>query len=139
MFLYGNACITRGGFRVFAAYRTTFSSCSLHRPLTCTRAILIVPSVVVDSPIRDKFGYGTIIVDGVKHYGQVWPIRMFMTRFMLDEDNKPNSQEDWRAVVWHYGGPKPSQCGKVDVKMTDDKSMMVILWTEKSASSTEPE
>lgn len=88
-------------------------------------------SVTIDGEIqRDKFGHGTIRVDGEKKYGQIWPIKMFMNNIMKIE-NRPETQEDWKSVVWFYGGPKPSKIALVEIKLTDDKSMMTIYWTLK--------
>lgn len=33
----------------------------------------------------------------------------FLIRILRDEHTKPESQDDWKAINWSYGGPKPSK------------------------------
>lgn len=89
-------------------------------------------SVTIEGAITTTdFGHGTINVDGVKYVGQIWPLRNFLRLFLSDPIERPETQEDWKAIAWNFGSPKPSHIEQISVAPTDDKTMMVVYWKEK--------
>lgn len=81
------------------------------------------------------FGSGLVEVDGEEKHGLYWPLTHFKNLFLVCvKSQKPESQEDWKSILWTFGGPKPSTVEEVFIRITDDAKVMVLLWKEKVKS-----
>lgn len=74
----------------------------------------------------------TVNLEGTEYPCYVWPAAMFKRIFLEGRKSLvPESPEDWKALVWLYNGPKPSQIERVIIKPTADFTQIVMAWELK--------
>jgi len=72
------------------------------------------------------FGQGRREVDGEMVPCHIWPQKLFLDRFK-GWDMK--TEEDWKASIWCFGGPKPSEIERYEIK--PEMGQIVILYWRK--------
>lgn len=79
---------------------------------------------------RRSNGRTEVIVDGEKLWAKVLPLST--VRNILENPNlnkRPQSQEDWKAIVWLFDGPKPSHVENVKVEIFQGHA--ILIWRVK--------
>lgn len=81
-------------------------------------------------PSNEKFNFGSGIIyhDGVEKYGIYWPLLNFQNIY---REFRPKTLEDFKAMVWMFGGSKPSDTENVEMKATDDGKTIVFIITPR--------
>lgn len=91
-----------------------------------------MPKVNLKGGTTANFGTGLVLVDGVERMAHYWATPIFKTNFIIcGAKRKPDTMEDWKSIVWNYGGPKPSKVESVGIHITEDTRNMVLTWKEK--------
>lgn len=91
-----------------------------------------MPKVTLRGGPSADFGTGLVIVDGVQMSAHYWPTPIFKNNFVIcGQHRKPEGMDDWKAIVWDYGGPKPSKIESVGIHITEDTKNMVLTWKLK--------
>jgi hypothetical protein len=86
---------------------------------------------------RGDFGVGSEIRDGIRWGFHSWPVLNFKLHFMTRVGNDDfrfldvNCEEDWKAAIYAWGGPKPSLISRTKVEFDRPNMEFKILFLEK--------
>ena len=76
-------------------------------------------------------------LDGVKYPCFMWDVAFFKRAFIDGrKEAQPEDTDDWKAIIWLYDGPKPSQIEKVIIKPTHDFRKIIMAWELKNGLLT---
>ena len=88
------------------------------------------------------FGSGTIEREGLKWGVHYWPIAGFKLHFTDEHEFRniePSNQEDLKACIYAWGGPKPSFISRTKLDFDKEKMMFMILYLEKHLDGLQQE
>lgn len=92
-----------------------------------------MPFLTINWRVRTKTGLTQVVDDGEKRWGKVLPVstieRIITAPNLRD---RPDTNEDWKHIVWLFDGPKPSWVDKVEVKFSTCGKYAVLLWRLKN-------
>jgi hypothetical protein len=80
------------------------------------------------------FGSGSIERDGIRWGVHYWPVAGFKLHF-TDEHEFRNldfkCEEDWKAAIYAWGGPKPSWISRTKIDFDRENMLFMIMYLEK--------
>lgn len=79
----------------------------------------------------------TIKFDGIEYPCFIWGTEFFKRAFIDGRESlKPEAEDDWKAIIWLYGGAKPSQIEKVIIKPSSNFKSIIMAWELKNGLLT---